>query len=180
MVLIDLTGQTFGRLFVLQRHFPNGPQGQPMWECRCECGNVVVTWGQSLRRKESRSCGCLHAESIAKSNSLPPYRSTYNVLCSSAKRAHKVMKLTFKQFMSFVGKPCFYCGTKLAWPEHNAKNGYKGYHLDRKNTLLGYTVNNCVACCWRCNRAKSNTFSFEEWIEVGKAIKRFRKVHGIR
>lgn len=37
-----------------------------------------------------------------------------------------------------------------------------------------------VACCARCNRSKSNTFSFEEWVEVGKAIKRFRKTHGIQ
>jgi hypothetical protein len=35
-------------------------------------------------------------------------------------------------------------------------------------------MDNCVVCCGRCNKSKSNTFSYEEWLAVGGAIERFR------
>ena len=44
------------------------------------------------------------------------------------------------------------------------------YNLDRKDSIKGYTKENCVVCCKRCNRAKSNLFSYEEWLEIGKFI----------
>lgn len=59
--LIDLTGQRFGKLTVLERaedHVsPNGRR-YPMWRCICDCGNETVVNGQSLRRGETKSCGC--------------------------------------------------------------------------------------------------------------------------
>jgi hypothetical protein len=63
---------------------------------------------------------------------------------------------------------------------YDSRGRSTAYNLDRKDATKGYFRDNCVACCARCNRSKSNTFSFEEWVEVGKAIKRFRKTHGIQ
>ena len=46
----DLTGQVFGKLTVLGRsdkRMPHGPRTYPMWECRCECGNIthrITAW----------------------------------------------------------------------------------------------------------------------------------------
>ena len=59
--LIDLTGQVFGRLTVL-RHLGPNKKGVHMWECRCECGNVVAVRGDALRYGQTRSCGCLAKE----------------------------------------------------------------------------------------------------------------------
>jgi hypothetical protein len=47
--------------------------------------------------------------------------------------------------------------------------------LDRKNNLLGYSYNNCVACCWPCNKAKSGEFTYEEFLLIGKVIKQIRE-----
>jgi hypothetical protein len=61
MKLIDLAGQTFGRLKVIAlAHDRRG--GQAMWSCVCSCGEGKVVFGSSLRRGESRSCGCLARE----------------------------------------------------------------------------------------------------------------------
>jgi hypothetical protein len=55
---IDLAGQHFGRLVVLERA-PN-QNGRVFWNCKCECGNVCTSPGETLRDGRTRSCGCLH------------------------------------------------------------------------------------------------------------------------
>lgn len=35
-----------------------------MWRCRCECGTELETYGASLRRGVTRSCGCLAREGL--------------------------------------------------------------------------------------------------------------------
>lgn len=58
--LIDLTGQRFGRLTVIKK-VPSYCSNA-MWLCKCDCGNTTEVLGTTLRRGESRSCGCLRAE----------------------------------------------------------------------------------------------------------------------
>jgi hypothetical protein len=62
--LIDLTGRIFGRWTVLKRE-PNNRQGSARWLCRCSCGTERVVAGNHLRRRATRSCGCLHNELVA-------------------------------------------------------------------------------------------------------------------
>lgn len=63
---LDLTGQQFGRLVVIERaghHRTPGSKPQPRWRCRCSCGIEVKVTTKNLRTGETRSCGCLHRES---------------------------------------------------------------------------------------------------------------------
>lgn len=59
--LIDLTGQVFTRLTVLECLGTERESG--LWRCRCECGNEVITSTKLLRRAEKKSCGCYHSDS---------------------------------------------------------------------------------------------------------------------
>ena len=61
---VDLTGQRFGRLVVIRQNgTTTSPKcKRPMWECQCDCGNVVTVAGYSLRRGATKSCGCLMRE----------------------------------------------------------------------------------------------------------------------
>jgi len=52
---VDLTGQVFGSLTVLQR-VGNGATGKARWLCRCECGRTTESYGQDLRRGKSGVC----------------------------------------------------------------------------------------------------------------------------
>ena len=63
-IAIDLTGQRFGRLMVTGRDTNKTEGGSVWWKCRCDCGRVKTTIGQSLRKGATRSCGCLHAEHL--------------------------------------------------------------------------------------------------------------------
>jgi hypothetical protein len=55
--LIDITGQRFGRLVVVQRA-NSTPRGKARWLCQCDCGKAHVTTSENLRCGDTRSCGC--------------------------------------------------------------------------------------------------------------------------
>lgn len=63
----DLTGERFGRLFVLQRNGYN-KHSQLLWLCECDCGNTKSVLGCVLVRGDTQSCGCLHKEITASIN----------------------------------------------------------------------------------------------------------------
>lgn len=69
------------------------------------------------------------------------YRSTRE---RSIKKGRE-FSLSIRDFNYFSSFPCFYCGTT------REKRG-----LDRVDNDHGYTKDNVVACCVRCNRMKSD------------------------
>lgn len=62
--LINLAGKRFGRLVVVSQLSRNY-SGEITWFCQCDCGTETVVAGLHLRSQHTRSCGCLHRESIA-------------------------------------------------------------------------------------------------------------------
>lgn len=57
---LDLTGQKFGKLTALRR-LPN--QGRrTIWECQCDCGNIIPVRAENLRSGHTTSCGCKKRE----------------------------------------------------------------------------------------------------------------------
>ena len=61
--LIDLTGQRFGRLIVIERC--SSKDGHAAWLCQCDCGQKTTVNGRYLRSGATQSCGCLHKEKLA-------------------------------------------------------------------------------------------------------------------
>lgn len=68
-VLIDLTGQRFGRLVVesSERVKKNG-KSHVYWICQCDCGNRTKVKAIYLTRGETASCGCLSKEILTNRN----------------------------------------------------------------------------------------------------------------
>lgn len=75
---IDLTGQRFGRLTVLNRTENNGKNVQ--WNCVCDCGNHIVVPTIRLRQGKTRSCGCLQKEEASKRMSEQLIGKTFGLL----------------------------------------------------------------------------------------------------
>lgn len=68
-MLRDLTGQTFGRLTVIERvqdHITKGGKHLVQWLCKCECGNHAVVLSANLKNGITKSCGCVRLESSRK------------------------------------------------------------------------------------------------------------------
>lgn len=58
MAKVDLTGMTFNCLQVLRFDHQDESTRLNYWECRCDCGNIVVVRGRFLRRGVTKNCGC--------------------------------------------------------------------------------------------------------------------------
>jgi len=67
MRLIDRIGHRYERLLVVARA-PNASETDTnaRWNCKCDCGRMVVAYGQDLAKGKVKSCGCLNAERIFK------------------------------------------------------------------------------------------------------------------
>ena len=67
---LDLIGQRFERLFVLERVEDEvdkkSGKHKTRWLCQCDCGNKKIIRGASLTSGRIKSCGCLHKETCKK------------------------------------------------------------------------------------------------------------------
>lgn len=62
MAFIDLTGQKYGRLYVISfSHMAANRKGS-VWNVKCDCGVTKTTKGSLLRSGQAKSCGCLQRE----------------------------------------------------------------------------------------------------------------------
>lgn len=68
---IDLTGQRFGKLVVLQEvpRDQRKKDKQVEWECQCDCGNKARVITNYLKSGHTKSCGCMRAEAGARFSS---------------------------------------------------------------------------------------------------------------
>lgn len=135
----------------------------------CVCGTVRSVNGGNLRRGGSLGCGC-----TKKGLRKRPYEALYNSI--STVNPEREIKLTYEEFLVFTTEgACHYCGEIVIWtPHHITKNG-SNYNLDRKDNSKGYLRDNLVVCCARCNRAKSNHFTYEQFLQIGALIKSWKQ-----
>lgn len=63
---IDLSGQKFNRLTVVRRAENIGKS--VAWLCLCDCGNSTAIEAGSLKRGNTKSCGCLNREQHGRGN----------------------------------------------------------------------------------------------------------------
>lgn len=182
---IDLVGQRFGRLLVVSPE--KAKHNRARWKCVCDCGNICVATGKYLRQGKKRSCGCLqkeasleNAKKMHASNNLPEGVAAFNLLyasyrCSAETRGIS-FNLTKEQVQEFTKQVCFYCGAqpKTEYAPDLPNGGYIYNGVDRKNSLLGYDVENCVSCCKVCNWMK-NKFTVEEFLSQCSAITEYQR-----
>lgn len=61
MAFKDITGMKFGKLFVIKKsdEYYVRPDGSKtiLWECQCDCGNVVLIRGDHMKTGNTLSCG---------------------------------------------------------------------------------------------------------------------------
>lgn len=67
---LDLTGQRFGRLSILERG-ENDTRGNSQWKCVCDCGTTKIVRGYDIASGASKSCGCLRSVRLKLLNMKP-------------------------------------------------------------------------------------------------------------
>lgn len=139
----------------------------------CLCGKertvrlYDIFYRKKLRCKECgwKSCGQYKLNNEAGLNKV------FLVYKSGAKKRDIHFELDKQTFKELTTKNCTYCGSEprlMAFYnkplDYHAQYTYNG--IDRVNSDLGYTVDNCVTCCQTCNISKSimTVEQFRNWI----------------
>jgi len=65
---LELSGKNFGKLTALK--IIGIKNSHTIWECKCDCGNIINAVGSQLKIGETKSCGCLTREASRKSKNL--------------------------------------------------------------------------------------------------------------
>ena len=185
----DVIGKQFGNWSVMG--FARRKGKIEYYKCKCKCNRVAHVNVFNLMSGSSKGCGCVRHKKIGIVRSYTNIRANY--LSSANKRGIK-FDLTVSDLESLIKQKCHYCGSLPLSPfnPYLKANGSpnrayatindKKYvdsltiyvnGIDRYDNNIGYTLQNCVPCCWICNRAKLNLSAkvFNEWIE---RIKSFR------
>lgn len=179
----DLVGQRFGRLVVLCLEKVSD-RNYTVWKCRCDCGNELSVSIGSLISNNTRSCGCLKAETSkisGKKNTIGFGKAAENRLVYMYKRGAKRRNLSWEilkeDFLCLTKKNCYYCGESpsMVMGKHSHLNGNIIYNgVDRLNNKIGYTKENCVPCCNLCNITKRST-DYTEFIQLIRKI--YKNLH---
>ena len=119
--LIDLTGQRFDKLIVLEKA-PSRAR-HTYWKCKCDCGNECEISGESLRRQnQAHNCGICELEKTKKE-----IRKTNRANRLVGKRFGKLLVLSSTEERingSVVWKCICDCGTEKNVPTHLLTSGH--------------------------------------------------------
>lgn len=155
MRLIDLTGQKFGRLTVIER--AESENGQTRWLCECECGNKKAVISSHLQRGYTKSCGCLNREMVIDRNRKHGHRGDriYYIWCAMKRRC---CVSSSPKYDYYGGRGITVCEEWLhdfqAFYDWAVANGYRDdLTIDRIDNDKGYSPDNCR---WVTNKEQQN------------------------
>ncbi len=118
-----------------------------------------IIFGRKIKRgsKTPKDVENKSEERIKASKLISAYR------CKDKKYGHEICDIDIDWMINnIMHKPCVYCGDT---------------HLigcDRIDNTKGHLKTNVVPCCCICNRARCDSFSYEEMLVLGKTIKQIK------
>ena len=163
---IDMTGQRFGRLTVVER-VGIAPSGHALWLCECDCGNRHTVSSNQLK-SGTKSCGCLQKERAtfaAKKRKCAQFHKKYDIgkdnyrlrQCykDMVNRCYKVNNKNYKNYGYRGIKVCSeWLNDFYSFRDWALTNGYADdLTLDRINVDENYAPSNCR---WVTPKAQNN------------------------
>lgn len=180
----EMQGQRFGRLLVLNLAYtqPRGRGRERYWECRCDCGRVVVKAGIYLRTGDTKSCGCLVGDRCAERNITHGMAHTHRLYSTwkmMRARCHSKKTPLFKDYGGRGISICdrwsdFSAFVEDVWPSFK-----EGLTLNRKDNDGNYCPENCE---WATDEEQANNTRRNHFLTAGgktQTIARWAREVGI-
>ena len=178
MQRLNLTGNKFGRLTVIEFH--GMENGHGIWRCKCDCGNSTLSKGTLLKNGTIKSCGCYRTDMGKiknRTHGLSGYRPYY-VWKDMLRRCYDNSR---PEFPNYGGRGIRVCDewkkSVESFCQWAKANGYeKGLTIDRKDNSGNYEPSNCtwVTMKVQANNKRNNSLicicgeikTISEWAEV--------------
>lgn len=158
--LIDISGQKFKYLTVLNRHGIDKTK-KTTWLCLCVCGNTTIATGLNLKSGNTKSCGCKkHLSGIEN-----PRTITDPARIAERKRRLGTLK-AWKRKIIERDKRCAKCGSTDNLHAHHIVGFSESVHLRTE-------LSNGIALCGKCHmgfhnqygrKTKFNEANLNEWL----------------
>ena len=174
-------GDKLGKFTVIKKvkHITAAGNTEWRWDCKDEYGQTCYKRARALYQDAEK-----HNKLIEKANNAEYYekmgmnqmglrKHVFREYIRNAANRDIPMNLKFEEFNQLIGQDCFYCGAKPTIHEslidrsNKSEPMLKHNGIDRLDSTIGYEKDNCVPCCYICNRAKAqlNTKEFLAHIE---------------
>lgn len=138
----------------------NNGSTNALWNCKCDCGKEFQIYSGLIRNgSKTQSCGCMRGRRIFDQKYPTKFVKHYHMYKGNAAHRDIQFDLSKDQVLELSLQPCHYCGV--------SDKDYRG--IDRTDSTLGYSIENCVPCCTRCNRMKSD-ITYTDFISQIRAI----------
>jgi hypothetical protein len=159
-------GKTHGVLTVIaldhETYDKEKQRKRTYFKCKCnKCGNTTIVRSDKLTTKYwiPKCCNnCVNQQQHETAiklheNGIPSYfKKRISSIKGNAKSRNINMQLTDNEIYNIIQKSCYYCKEKEA------------FGIDRIDSTKDYTIDNCVPCCFICNRIK-NKYSIDVFLD---------------
>lgn len=156
----DFSGIKIGLWTVVSFHHKTSKQSY--WNAKCSCGKEGILRDDVIRKQRSNSCiSCRQRGKPSRSRidnrAQVLVNTEYSMYKSQAKFHQREFQLSKVEFSKLIFSNCHYC---LTTPNRIMSDKFSSETItingvDRVNSDLGYTLQNCVPCCAICNRMKN-------------------------
>lgn len=138
--------EKYGRLKVIE--FVKRENSKSYWKCKCDCGNEITLPITYLTTGDTKSCGCLRKEMVAKlskSKSFVKNKRLYNIWIGMRRRCLNNKRNNYKYYGAKGIEICNEWKNNFNNFQNWAlNNGYNDYlTIDRINIDNNYEPNNC-------------------------------------
>lgn len=176
---IDLTGQKYGRLTVIERA-ENTQNGNACWLCQCDCmgpNSLVIVRANDLKNGKTKSCGCLR-DGHPKHGGCGTH--LYNSYCNMMDRCYNENAIGYHNYGGRGIEVCDEWNNNFSafreWAYQNNYDENAGLTIDRIDVNGNYCPENCRFATKKeqANNRRTNimityfdeTHSLKEWCEI--------------
>jgi len=147
---------------------------------KCICGNEFIARCSNLRTGRTKCCtDCAWKKrSETKSIQVSQSQQMFKRLILDRCKKHNIeVSITVEDYTKIISQNCFYCNDSPRKTERFSTRKYVNTEpvfangVDRIDSLIGYTIDNCIPCCTSCNYAKHKLTQEEFFEKIRKIYK---------